>query len=177
MTRKKARLAKAIAVSAVVFLYFKPLLWAADVEAKRAEELMIVEKQIEEEKEKAMITHFYEEGMRLLEDGDYEGATEQFSRVLEIDPNHTKAKRGIKKVRKMLSEEKKLRSPEAMAKKLLIRGRVKYGRNDFEGAIEDFQNALILDYKNEDILEWLKRARRRKNLEEAKRQQEDIISC
>ena len=62
-----------------------------------------------------------------------------------------------------------------MAKKLLKSGRLKYIKKDYEGAIEDFQNALVLDDTNKDAIDWLKRAHRRLKLEKAKAKQDDLL--
>ena len=143
-------------------------------DAEKAEELMVIEKKIEEEKERALISHFYTEGKRLLKEGDYDAAVEQFSRILEIDFGHRGAKRGIKEVRRKWDKLKKMGSPDLMAKRLLKSGRVKYGRKDYDGAIEDFQDALVLDCTNEDSIEWLKRARRGKSLKDLELEKKDL---
>lgn len=142
---------------------------------KKVEELVVVEKKIEAEKEKSLIEHFYSEGKRLLEEGDIEGAVDNFSRILEIDPNHRGAKSGIKKIRKKLQVTEGTETPDVMARRLLRNGRLKYANRDYEGAIEDFQDALVLDYTNEEILEWLKRARRRDNLKEIDTEEKDLL--
>lgn len=138
---------------------------AAADDAKRAAELMISEKKIEKEKERAMIKYFIDEGDRLLAGGDYDMAAEQYSRAMEIDSANYEAKNGIRNVRRKMEQVKKVESPAAMAGKLFKSGQDKYRSADYEGAIEDFQNALILDYENKDILEWLKKTRRRQTLD------------
>ncbi len=147
--------------------------FAAD-DAKRAAELMISEKKIEQEKERALLKYFIDEGNRLLADENYDGATEQFTRALEIDPNNSEAKKGLKKIRQKMETEKRVSSPKEMAKKLQKSGEERYGRGDYTGAIDDFQNALILDYENKDTLEWIKKSRRRLSLEKAKTDDFDL---
>jgi len=143
-------------------------------EAKKAAELMVSEKRIEKEKEKALIKYFIDEGKRLFADENYDGATEQFSRALEIDPESTEAKKGLKGVRSKMEERQKIESPTVMANKLLRSGQEKYRAKDYEGAILDFQNALVLDYENKDILDWIKRARRQSVLDKAKTDEHDL---
>lgn len=142
--------------------------------AKKVEELMVVEKKIQKEKEKTLVEHFYSEGKRLLEEEDYEGAIDHFSRILEINPKHRGAQSGIRKIRRKMQEMRKIQSPEIMAKRLFRSGRIKYGNKDYAGAVEDFQDALVLDYTDRDVLEWLKRARRRKSLEQIDTEEKDL---
>jgi tetratricopeptide (TPR) repeat protein len=142
--------------------------------AKELEKRIAAEKALEKEKEKALIKQLYDEGTDLLEMRDYEAAIDNFAHILEIDPKHKGAKSGIRKVKKELSKLKRASTPEVLAKRLLKSGKAKYGRQDFDGAIEDLQDALALDYKNEDILEWLKRARRRQRLEEVESEERDL---
>ena len=158
----------------IIFIFNTPLLYPLE-DPREVEELIVSEKEIEKEKEKALIEHFYNEGKRLLEEENCEAAIEQFSRILEIDPKHRGAKSGIKKVKRKLKERIRAESPEAIAKRLLKSGRVKYGRRDYEGAIEDFQDALVLDHTNKDVFEWLKRARRRQHLEEIETTERDLL--
>lgn len=134
-------------------------------DAKRAAELMISEKKIEKEKEKTLIKYFINEGNRLLAGEDYDRAAEQYSRALEIDPNNREAKNGLGNVRRKMEQRQRIESPAMMSRKLFKSGQEKYSAADYEGAIEDFQNALILDYENKDILEWLKKSRRRQTIE------------
>jgi len=143
-------------------------------DAKEIEEYMKFNKEIEKEKEKTLIEHFYSEGKRLFKEGDYEEAIDQFSRILEVDPDHKGAKNHIKLIRRKVGEKKKMELPGEMAKKLLRSGRIKYNLKDYEGALEDLQDALVLDYSNDKILDWIKRARRRLHLEKAKKQQGDL---
>ena len=167
---------KKIYLCAIIIIFaVTPSIGYASDNAKRAEELMVMEKKIEEDKEKALIEHFYDEGERLFEEGDYETAIEQFSRILEIDPKHRKAKSGVKKIKRKLKEEIRAKSPEVMAKQLLRSGRMKYRAKDYDGAIEDFEDALDLDYTDKEILEWLKRARRRKSIERGKEEESDFL--
>ncbi|MBL7071187.1 MAG: hypothetical protein ISS26_03320 [Candidatus Omnitrophica bacterium] len=142
--------------------------------AEEIEEFMMLEKEIEKEKEKALIEHFFSEGKRLFQEGDYESAIDRFSRILEVEPDHTGAKAHMKLIRRKVNDRKKMERPEEMAKKLMRNGRVKYNNRDYEGALEDFQDAMVLDYSNEDILEWIKRANRRLRLHEAKREKHDL---
>lgn len=142
--------------------------------AKKAADLMISEKKIEKEKEKAMIKYFIDEGNRLFADENYDAATEQFSRALEINPQSTDAKKGLKMVQNLMKEKQKIASPAAMAKKLLKNGQEKYRAKDFDGAVEDFQNALVLDYENMDVLDWLKRARRQSTLDKSRTDEHDV---
>lgn len=144
-------------------------------DAKEVEKHIVGQMKSEKAKEKALIDHFYGEGKRLLEEGDYESAIDYLSRVLEIDSSHKGAKDGIKKVRMRLDEAKRTASPGEMAKRLMRSGRLKYSMKDYDGAIEDFQDALVLDYSNKDILEWLKRARRRQSMDEIGGEEEDLI--
>ncbi len=137
-------------------------------------DFMVLEKQVEKEKEKTLVEYFYEEGKRLFKEGDYEAAIDQFSRILEVDPDHKGAKSHIKLIREKVRDKKRMESPDAMAKKLMRSGKVKYNKKDYEGALEDFQDALVLDYSNDEILDWIKRARRRLRLEEARVEQGDI---
>ncbi len=157
----------------IIFVVSLPAGYAAEG-ARKAEELMVIEKEIEREKEKALIEHFYDEGKRLIEEAEYEAAIEQFARILEIKPAHRKAKSGIKEAKRKLGKVRKGTSPEAMAKQLLKSGRAKYRKKDYERAIEDFQDALVLDYTNKEILEWIKRARRRQSLEETEERKRDL---
>jgi tetratricopeptide (TPR) repeat protein len=143
-------------------------------DARKVEDLIVTEKEIEKEKEKALVEHFYEEGRNLLEEGDYEGSVDRFSRVLEIDPEHRGARRYLKTVKKKMIEERRLGSPDAMAKRLFRSGKIKYSAGDYEDALEDLQDALVLDYDNEDTLEWIKRTRRRISLEEVKTEERDL---
>lgn len=153
--------------------FMGPIAYSAN-DAKNVEEYMVLEKEITKEKEKAMLEHFYSEGRRLYEEGDYEGAIDQFSRILEIDPGHKGAKSQIQSIKRKLKETKQMESPDAMAKKLIRSGKIKYNQKDFKGAIDDFQDALVLDYSNEEILEWIKRARRQQELEESKKNKDDL---
>lgn len=146
---------------------------AAD-DAKKTADLMISEKRIEKEKEKSMLKYFIDEGKRFFADGNYDGATEQFSRALEINPDSADAKRGINTAQVKMGERRKTESPSVMAKKLLKSGQEKYRAKDFDGAVLDFQNALVLDYENEDILEWLKRTRRQGGMDKARMGQKDL---
>ena len=173
-SRRMKRMQVCLYATFIIFAINQSIGYAID-DAKKAEELMVTEKKIEEEKEKALIEHFYNEGKRLIEEGSYAGAIEQFARILEIDPKHRKAKSGIKKAKQKMRKEKIEASPKAMARKLLKSGRKKYAGKDFDEAIEDFQAALVLDYTNKDVLEWIKRARRRKGLEEAEQRKRDIV--
>ena len=133
------------------------------------------EKEMLKAKEDALVEYFYKEGKRLLEMEDYEGAVEQFSRVLEIESDHKGAKGGMKKLRRQLKKVKLDDSPKAMAKDFMKSGKKKYRMRDYDGALDDFQDALVLDYDSKDIIEWLKRARRRKELQEAKEKKDDIL--
>ena len=172
----KNLLQKALIYFCVIFafLVISQVAESASDDAKTAEELMVTEKKIEKEKESALIEYFYSEGQRFLEEENYGAAIEQFSRILQINPDYRKARAGIKKARRKLGKEKKSQSPKAMAKQLLKSGREKYRTKDYESALEDFQDALVLDYSNKDILEWIKRARRRKDLEEIKTEDRDL---
>jgi len=168
------RLARGIAAVCLVFFAGAPSLYAL-TGAEQAEELMVTEKEILKEKEEAIIGHFYAEGERLLEEGSCEAAIDKFSRILEIDPKNKKARRGIKKAKDVLKRQKHEGSADVMAKKLLKDGKLKYAKRDYEGAIEDFQNALILDYSNKDVFEWLKKARHRQRLKESRDAEDDVI--
>ena len=55
---------------------------AAD-DAREIEEFMKLEKEIEQEKEKTLVEHFFSEGKRLFKEGDYESAIEDATRILE----------------------------------------------------------------------------------------------
>lgn len=139
-----------------------------------AEEMMVAEKKIEREKEEALIQHFYGEGKRLLDAGDYDGAIEQFSRILEIDPKHRSAKSDMKKAKKYMMDQIKESSPQEMARRLLRSGRIKYASGDYDGALDDFDSALVLDVENTDITEWIKRTNRRKLIEETEDRKFDL---
>jgi tetratricopeptide (TPR) repeat protein len=143
--------------------------------ATKVEKLIVGEKKAAKEKENALIKEFYSEGERLFKEGNYEAAMDYFSRVLEIDPKHKGARSGIDRIKNRMEEKNITASPEEMAKKLLKSGQLKYNTQDYDGAMEDFQDALVLDYSNNDILEWLKRARRRKSLEEVKTEEGDLL--
>ena len=158
----------------VICIFASPMAYPLDDDAKNVEKLMATEKKAGKEKEKVLIEQFYNEGKRLFDSGDYEGAIDQFSRVLEIDPKHKGAKDSIKKIKNKLDEKRKIEAPNVMAQRLMRSGRVKYGKQDYEGAIEDFQDALVLDYTNKDALEWLKRVRRRQSLEETGVEERDL---
>lgn len=159
----------------LIFLINWSIAYPLDRAAKEVEELIVAEKEIAKEKERALVEQFYNEGKRFLEEEDYESAIDQFSRILEIDSEHRGAKRGIKKVRRKLKEKRELETPEGMAKRLLRSGRLKYASNDYDGAIEDFQDALVLDYANKDTIEWLKRTRRRQRLEGIETEERDLL--
>ncbi len=143
-------------------------------DAKKAAELMISEKKIEREKEKAMLNYFIKEGKRLFSDGNYDAATEEFSRALEISPESVEAKKGLKGIRNKTQERQRVEPPAVVTKRLLRSGQDKYRAKDYEGATEDFQNALVLDYNNKDVLEWLKRVRRQANIEKAGISENDL---
>lgn len=146
---------------------------AAD-EAKKAADLMASEKKIEREKEKSMIKYFLDEGRDFLDAGNYDAAAEQFTRALEIDPTNAEARRGLKNVQVKKGERQRIESPIVMAKKLMKSGQDKYRAKDFDGAVSDFQNALVLDYENEDAMEWLKRARRQGIIDKARTDEKDL---
>lgn len=165
--------ARSVFVFFIIFLFAVPLAYPLE-NAKDIEDFMVLEKQVEQEKERALIEHFYNEGKRFLEEGNYESAIDAFSRILEISPDHKGAKWGMKTVRSKLEEQKRLQSPDEMAKRLLRSGKIKYNNKDYEGALEDFQDALVLDYTNKEILDWIKRTHRRQSLEEAGGEKKDL---
>ncbi len=173
-TKIQKRRAISLFYTALILLFVTQSNANAADDAKKAADLMISEKRIEKEKEKSMLKYFIDEGKGFLEAGNYDAATEQFSRALEIDSNSADAKRGLKSVQVKTGERQKIESPSVMAKKLLKSGQEKYRAKDFDGAILDFQNALVLDYENEDILEWLKRARRQGGMDKARADQKDL---
>ncbi|MBN1870943.1 MAG: hypothetical protein JW800_00055 [Candidatus Omnitrophica bacterium] len=156
-----------------ISLCYQPKAHALDNPAT-VEEVVKIEKEITKEKENALVEHFYSEGKRLLADGKYEEAVDQFSRILEIDPKHSGARRGIESIKKRLQEKKESESPQVLSMRLVRTGRFKYTDKDYDGAIEDFQDALVLDYKNKEALEWLKRTRRAKSLEEMSDEDRDL---
>ena len=168
------RLLISVCAFLILCLISGPVAGALENNARELEKRIAAEKALEKEKEKVLVKQLYDEGKQFLEEEDYEGAIDNFSRILEIDPKHSGAKSGIRKVKKELKKVKRASTPEAMAKRLLRSGRAKYGKQDYDGAIMDFQDALALDYKNEDVLEWLKRARRRKRLEEVDLEERDL---
>ncbi|MBU4488445.1 MAG: hypothetical protein KKI13_05205 [Candidatus Omnitrophica bacterium] len=159
---------------ALAFLFLTQVSVIAAPDAKRAAELMVSEKKIEKEKEKVLIKYFIGEGNRLFAGEDYDRAAEQYTRALEVDPNSYEAKNGLRNIQKKLGERRRIESPAGMSKKLFKSGQGKYSAADYESAMEDFQNALILDYENRDILEWLKKTRRRMTLDKAKTEDFDL---
>lgn len=170
--QKKRTVVLLYAALALLFVIHSPANAAGD--AKKAADLMISEKKIEKEKEKSILKYFTDEGKRLLADGNYDAATEQFSRALEVDSDNADAKRGLNAVQVKMGERRETESPSVMAKKLLKSGQEKYRAKDFDGAILDFQNALVLDCENGDILEWLKKARRQGGMNKARVDQKDL---
>ena len=143
-------------------------------QAKKAAEMMVSEKKIEKEKEKAMLKYFTDEGKRLFADENYNAATEQFSRALEIDPENAEAKKGLKNVRAKMEGKTKIEAPSVMAERLLKSGQEKYRAKNYDGAMLDLQNALVLDYGNKDILDWIKRTRRQGGFDKARTDQKDL---
>jgi len=141
---------------------------------EKIEEIVAIEREITREKEAALIDHFYEEARNLMRDEKYEEAIDQFARILEVEPDHRGAKRGIKRIKEILREKKEKQSPQLLAMRLVRSGRSKYAEKDYEGAIEDFQDALVLDYKNQDALDWLKRTRRIMNLRDYDDTEDDL---
>jgi hypothetical protein len=73
-----------------------------------------------------------------------------------------------------INERQRVESPAIMSKKLLASGQEKYRAKDYDGAVLDFQNALVLDYTNTDVLEWLKRARRQGGMDKARDDQKGL---
>ena len=59
---------------------------------------------------------------------------------------------------------------------MLRSGRIKYGNGDYDSAIEDLQDALVLDCTNEDVLEWLRRARRRGSLRDIEDKERELLT-
>ena len=168
--------------SCVAVIMLLPVICLAlSVEDVRSlEDAMISEMRAVDDEEKALIEHFYHEGEKYMSRDNHEMAAEQFSYLLEIDPSHQKAKSRMSKIRaikeKELAREIKDSSPDEIARKLLKAGKKKHRKGDYEGAIEDFQNALILDVDDDEtIIEWLKRARRGKIVKEAEMDEEDNL--
>ena len=178
MTRQRAVLILKITIIAV-FLFgsstASPFNDMKESASEKAGEFMAVEKTAEEAREKVLIDYFYRDGKKLFQEENYMAAADQFSHVLEIDPGHKGAKKGLRAVRKELEKKRLEKSPPVMAKKLLKSGRLKYVDRDYEGAIEDFQNALVLDHTNKDVMKWLKRAHHRLKLKETNAEQDDVL--
>ena len=141
---------------------------------KKVEDIVKLEREITREKERALVNTFYKEGKRLLAEEKYDEAIDQFSRILEINPKHSGAKNGIETIKERLAQKKINASPAMMAMRLVRIGRLKYSDKDYDGAMEDFQDALVLDYKNAEALEWLKRSRRAKDLSGMKEEDRDL---
>lgn len=148
-------------------------------EVKDAEKGMIIDKKAAAAKEKAMLEEFYHAGERLMSENKYQEAMEQFMYVLEIDPQHGKAKSWVEKISQIVEsqaeKEKRASSPQAMANALLTHGKNCYRKGDYDAALKDFQNALTLDYENDEIFEWTKRTRRAMVIDEAKTEEKDNI--
>ncbi|MEA3305734.1 MAG: hypothetical protein U9R52_02855 [Candidatus Omnitrophota bacterium] len=178
MTRQRTVLILKITILAA-FLFgsstASPFNDAKENALEKAGEFVAVEKAAEEAREEVLIEHFYRDGRKLFREEKYIAAADQFSHVLEIDPGHKGAKKGLKAVRKELEKKRLEKSPPVMAKKLLKSGRLKYVDKDYEGAIEDFQNALVMDHTNKDAMKWLKKAHHRLKLKKANAEQDDVL--
>jgi len=97
-----------------------------------------------------------EEAIRLFEMGEYEASKARWNEILEINPYDGDAPIYLSKIEFKLRESERLL---ALAKSYFENGVVLYNRKQFEEAIDQFENAIAMNYRVEESKKYIETIR------------------
>ncbi|MGQ0645674.1 MAG: PorV/PorQ family protein [Elusimicrobiota bacterium] len=104
-----------------------------------------------------MMRTFYESGMRYFAAGDYAMARDEFRKALVLKPAHAEARAQLTRAEKLLGREKgenEKRGQADAARASFVAALDAFQREDFAGALANFEETLRLDPGHEDAARY-----------------------
>jgi len=116
---------------------------------------------------KKKVQENYERGLERYKGGEFLRANEAFNAVLEIEPEHKEAKKHLELIGKKLEEIVNTGKFKTINQLYYAQGAIFYISGDWGKAISQWENAVKIDKSNEELSEFIKIAKKRKQGEEA----------
>jgi len=116
------------------------------------EERLLAEKKAKEKERERKISRHYNSGAEYYKEDDLIGASEEFKKILDLDPEHKGAKKYLACIRD------KLRKAITEAGSYYTRGIAYYERGEYKKAISQWEKVLTLDPTHERAGQYIKKA-------------------
>jgi tetratricopeptide (TPR) repeat protein len=115
---------------------------------------------------KKKVKENYERGVKHYKQGELLKANEEFNAVLEVEPEHKKAKGYLELVGKRLGDSVNKGEFKTVSELYYAQGAIFYINGEWAKAIAQWENALKLDPSNEELLAFIKIAEKKRTEEE-----------
>jgi len=115
---------------------------------------------------KKKVKENYERGIVYFKRGEFLRANEAFNAVLEIEPEHKEAKKYLELIEKRLEDIANKGEFKSVSELYYAQGAIFYISGDWGKAIAQWENAVKIDPSNEELSEFMKIAKQRRQGEE-----------
>jgi len=116
---------------------------------------------------KKSVKENYEKGMSHYRQGEFLTAREEFSAVLEAEPEHKEAKRYLELIRKRLEDIVNKGEFRTVSELYYAEGAIFYLNGEWDKAVSQWTNAMKLNSSKKELSEFIKIAEKRMQEEEA----------